>query len=451
MSILAITQHAPLLERLRSAFGPTGHEVRPCASALEVLTQAAWAQAQAVLVDAEGDPMDGYQFCHLLRAESRMLCQNVPVYLILDHPPGAEDQVRLRDAEGNGFLDVGDSPRRLFELISRHPAPEAPGQRRADQPSMVLAAGLDQTTRQRLTESLGHLGFSLEACAWSELPGALAAHLPVLLLLGAGGGATEARACLDSLPSLTKAPYPVLVGHPGEETVLADRLASGSLDWLALPVSEPLLALVVRRALERRHDRRVLQECRRQIDGLVTHRDHLEAEAALLRNEVLMDPLTELLNRRAFTQHLDHATNQWVRHLRPFVLILGDLDYFKLINDRFGHLVGDQVLKAVSQRIRATLRRSDLAFRIGGEEFAILLTETHLSAGLDVADKIRRRIDEAPVTLETGQSVFPTMSFGIGGPEGAEPEELFARVDQALYSAKHKGRNRVEVAEKSKA
>jgi len=162
-----------------------------------------------------------------------------------------------------------------------------------------------------------------------------------------------------------------------------------------------------------------------------------------------MDPLTELLNRRAFNQHLDHAVNQWVRHARPFVLILGDLDYFKLINDRFGHMVGDQVLKTVSLRIRASLRKSDLAFRIGGEEFAILLTETQLKAGLDVAEKIRRRIDETPVTLDSGQSVFPTMSFGIGGPDGHDAGALFSRVDTALYAAKHKGRNRVELTEKA--
>jgi diguanylate cyclase (GGDEF)-like protein len=127
------------------------------------------------------------------------------------------------------------------------------------------------------------------------------------------------------------------------------------------------------------------------------------------------------------------------------VLILGDLDYFKLINDRFGHLVGDQVLRAVAQRIGSSLRRSDLAFRIGGEEFAVILSESGLNAGAEVAEKIRRRIDELPVTLDSGQNVFPTMSFGVGAPDGSDGAALFARVDQALYLAKRKGRNRIEV------
>jgi diguanylate cyclase (GGDEF)-like protein len=103
------------------------------------------------------------------------------------------------------------------------------------------------------------------------------------------------------------------------------------------------------------------------------------------------------------------------------------------------------VLTAVAQRISTSLRRSDLAFRIGGEEFAILLSESSLKAGAEVAEKIRRRIDELPVTLESGQNVFPTMSFGLGAPDGSDSATLFARVDQTLYLAKRKGRNRVEV------
>jgi diguanylate cyclase (GGDEF)-like protein len=200
----------------------------------------------------------------------------------------------------------------------------------------------------------------------------------------------------------------------------------------------------LRRAVEWIHIKRIQMECQVQLGDLVEQRKVLELETTALRSEALTDPLTGLLNRRAFDQHLEHAVNQWDRHRRSFVLILGDLDYFKLINDRFGHMVGDQVLRAVAQRMGASLRRSDLAFRIGGEEFAIILTETSLRAGAEVAEKVRRRIDEAPVRLDSGQNVFPTMSFGIGAPDGGDCATLFARVDQALYVAKHKGRNRIE-------
>jgi diguanylate cyclase (GGDEF)-like protein len=171
----------------------------------------------------------------------------------------------------------------------------------------------------------------------------------------------------------------------------------------------------------------------------------LEIEAAALRSEVLTDPLTELLNRRAFDQNLDHAVRQWERHHRAFVLVLGDVDHFKLINDRFGHPVGDEVLRQMATRIRSALRKSDLAFRIGGEEFAVLLTETSVKGGAEVAHKLRRSIDEEPVILPAGQTIFPTMSFGVTGPGAPTLSALMAQVDKALYQAKSLGRNRVVV------
>lgn len=194
------------------------------------------------------------------------------------------------------------------------------------------------------------------------------------------------------------------------------------------------------------HARRIQAEYESAIHDLRERRSMLEIEAAALRNEVLTDPLTDLLNRRAFDQNLEHAVRQWERHRRAFVLVLGDVDHFKLINDRFGHPVGDQVLRQMAARLRAGLRKSDLAFRIGGEEFAVLLTETSLKAGSEVADKLRRRIDEKPLLLPGGQTIFPTMSFGVGGPGTLGPAELLAHVDRALYQAKSLGRNRVVVA-----
>ena len=108
--------------------------------------------------------------------------------------------------------------------------------------------------------------------------------------------------------------------------------------------------------------------------------------------------------------------------------------------------MGDEVLRQIAGRIRASLRKSDLAFRIGGEEFAILLTETSLKAGAEVGNKLRRSIDENPILLPTGQSIFPTMSFGVGGPGASTQEALMAQVDRALYQAKRMGRNQVVVA-----
>ena len=444
MQILAITQHPLFVDRLRTAFAGSGHDVSPLPDAVHALAHEGWGRTRILIVEAGGDPLDGYRLCHLLRGPSRMLFKDLAIFILLEHTPQDEDQARLVEAEGDGFLDAEATPAQLQRIL----APVLAGERRAGPaPAPLLACSLEGERLEGLRAGVAAAGFPLGTCTGDGLLEALAQGQPPVIFLGLAAHADDALHLLDLLARLPNPPYPILVGDLAGEARLQDLLGAGAFGWLDQPQSAARVQHAVRRGLAWQHTRRIQRECTAQIHALVERRGSLEVEAQALRSEVLMDPLTGLLNRRAFNQNLEHAINQWVRHGRPFVLILGDLDYFKLINDRFGHMVGDVVLKTVSQRIRASLRRSDLAFRIGGEEFAILLTETQLSAGLDVADKIRRRIDETPVTLESGQAVFPTMSFGIGKPDGEDAAALFSRVDQALYAAKHKGRNRVEVSE----
>ena len=420
MNLLAITRHSMLLERLRTAFEGAGHCVTAVPDHLHALADEAWSGVHLLLADAKGDPLDGYRLCHLLRAESRVLFRNMPIFIILDHPPDDLDQARLQEMDGDGFIEADASIHTLLATLGplmEGLTPFSPGPR-----ATILALTLPSARATAQIREVGrHLGLELQLCSRKTLLPAIQDLHPPILFLGLGASIDRTQATMRRL------------------------LMAGAMDWLPLPLSGPMLLHACRKAVEWIHIKRIQQECQFQIKDLVEQRRVLELETSALRSEVLTDPLTELLNRRAFNQHLEHAVNQWERHHRSFVLILGDLDYFKLINDRFGHLVGDKVLKAVAQRISSTLRRSDLAFRIGGEEFAILLHESSLSAGAEVAEKIRRRIDEVPVTLESGQKVFPTMSFGVGAQDAADSASLFARVDQSLYMAKRKGRNRIEI------
>jgi diguanylate cyclase (GGDEF)-like protein len=443
MNLLAITRHPMLLERLRTAFEGAGHTVTPVADHLNALANEAWNGAHVMLVDADGDPLDGYRLCHLLRAESRSLFRNLPIFLILDHPAGDADRAALQEVDGDGFLEADASIQALLTVLGPLMAGALP--RGPQTRATLLAQGVPEAQVRKITEAVQHLGFGLETCSREDLPEAARERRPPILFLGLGRSIEQAQAALQSLAGLPHPPYPIMVGALPAEAEQRRLLTAGAMDWLPLPLSGPMMLHACRKAMEWVHIKRIQSEYQFQLKDLVEQRKVLELETSALRSEVLTDSLTGLLNRRAFDQHLDHAVNQWERHRRSFVLILGDLDYFKLINDRFGHLVGDQVLKAVAQRIATTLRRSDLAFRIGGEEFAIILTESSLHAGAEVAEKVRRRIDEVPVSLESGQNVFPTMSFGLGTPDGADSAALFARVDQALYLAKRKGRNRIEL------
>ena len=441
MNILAITKHADLVERLRTAFEGAGNQILHVQDPLEALASEAWSQTQLILVDAIGDPMDGYRFCTLLRGESRILFQNLPIFLVFE-PSAPEVEFPLPDSpDVDGYIFSNDSIQRLLNALGT--VVEADSVRDGSRVPL-LAAGLRADQARRIRSLVEHFGFELIAVSTRELSKELSQTHAPLVLLGLDAKGAGALATLQAIRGNTHPPYVILVGKTPSQALQRKLLLAGVMDWLPLPLSPPMLLHACRRGLDWVHGKRIQKEIQIQINDLRERRVLLEMEAAALRTEVLLDPLTGLLNRRAFNQNLENAFNQWERHGRPFVLILGDIDYFKLINDRFGHLVGDEVLRTLAQRMRRGLRRSDLAFRIGGEEFAILLMETALQAGKEVAEKLRRKIDENPFSLEGGPTVFPTMSFGVGGPEGHTAASLLAAVDQVLYLAKNMGRNRIE-------
>jgi diguanylate cyclase (GGDEF)-like protein len=445
MNLLVISRHDDLVERLRMAFEGAGHRILHSGDPLDALARDAWNEAQVLLVDAGGDPMDGYRLCRLLRGEARVLFQNLPIFLILDHTPADQDHRALAEAEGDGFIPAGSTIQQLLSHLG--PVLAGGGSRESGQRVPVLAVGFQSGLIQRTREMLQHYAMEVHSTpARNALEAQRNLKAPVLLLGLSAGGVEGALSMLTQLREQNRLPYTILVGQVKDESAQRRLLLAGICDWVPLPLSSPRLIHACKRAIEWMHVRRIQTEYESAIHDLRERRSMLEIEAAALRNEVLTDPLTELLNRRAFDQNLEHALRQWERHRRAFVLLLGDVDHFKLINDRFGHPVGDEVLRQMAARIRSALRKSDLAFRIGGEEFAVLLSETTLKAGAEVANKLRRRIDEDPILLPAGQTIFPTMSFGVGGPGATSPAALLAQVDKALYQAKSLGRNRVVVA-----
>jgi diguanylate cyclase (GGDEF)-like protein len=167
---------------------------------------------------------------------------------------------------------------------------------------------------------------------------------------------------------------------------------------------------------------------------------HMHTEVAQ-RAEAVMDPLTQMLNRKALVTRVAELMQQARLTARPVGIVVGDLDHFKAINDGAGHQVGDAVLRDVAFRWRLSLRAYEMAYRLGGEEFLVLLPGASLQEAEEVAERLRRSVGAAPVS---GQAV--TMSFGVAASADGEPfdfEGLYARADRALYRAKGSGRDRV--------
>lgn len=165
----------------------------------------------------------------------------------------------------------------------------------------------------------------------------------------------------------------------------------------------------------------------------------VEIEAHISRS--LTDPLTGLPNRREFNERLEERMGAWNRRRDVFSLLLIDVDHFKKLNDRHGHLAGDQVLAAIGKALRTAVRREDAVARYGGEEFAVLLPSTSLDQAALVAQKVREAVARVVVN-RNNQDIAVTVSGGLAMIEPNERvESLIQRADSALYAAKAAGRN----------
>jgi len=161
-----------------------------------------------------------------------------------------------------------------------------------------------------------------------------------------------------------------------------------------------------------------------------------------LRRLASTDVLTGLLNRRRITESIDKEHARCMRAFRPLSLIICDIDYFKMINDRYGHDVGDQVLKSIG-KIFNTLRGYDSVARWGGEEFIVMLPDTDHAVAMTVAERLRVGVAESIIIVDDAQ-IPVTMTFGVAQIEKDEPwQSALARADKALYRGKECGRNRV--------
>lgn len=183
--------------------------------------------------------------------------------------------------------------------------------------------------------------------------------------------------------------------------------------------------------------------------------EELKKEVAILRKLVYKDPLTGLYNRRGFLEVGEkmfnsamkshkHSSRRKNYSISSLSLIFCDLDNFKKVNDKFGHLVGDKVLKLISSLMVNSLRSSDLVCRWGGEEFVIMLVGADIKDAFKVAENLRINLLQRKFLISKGKSINMTASFGVSEIDGANDlEDLVLEADEAMYKAKKQGKNKV--------
>ena len=173
--------------------------------------------------------------------------------------------------------------------------------------------------------------------------------------------------------------------------------------------------------------------------------EKLQAQLHESKIQLLRDPLTGIANRLAYDERIIVEYNRWKRTNSPLCLALWDLDHFKKINDRYGHGVGDRVLKLFADIIQSRIRKVDLFARVGGEEFTLLMPDTSIENAMNLNNKLRVMLEECNFHYE-GRHCQITSSVGIAEfRRGDKAETVLERADKALYQSKNNGRNRCTV------
>lgn len=188
------------------------------------------------------------------------------------------------------------------------------------------------------------------------------------------------------------------------------------------------------------------QELRASITSLRSTQDELRKNNARLAEMAMTDPLTCLYNRRYFFDHLENECAHMNRRTKAIALIILDIDHFKLVNDQYGHQMGDMVLNELSRVVEKALRSGEILARIGGEEFGVLIPDADRNAAANVALRICREVREHVFQDDEGQALRVTCSAGvttINEPSFRTADTLYKQADIALYAAKEAGRNRI--------
>lgn len=234
---------------------------------------------------------------------------------------------------------------------------------------------------------------------------------------------------------------------------------SSDLDELKDSISKHLDSIY--RAVDQ-HDgdgKKVQAQKEAEVKALQERIKAMEQETAYIRKRLkeergkaLRDSLTKLPNREAYDERFELELERWKRYKKPTTLVVADIDFFKKINDSYGHLSGDKVLQIIAKELRNRIRKTDFVARYGGEEFVLLLPETDMDTATQVIEKVREMVGGLPFHFRD-EHIKITMSFGLiefkDGAAGEDENEvqqgiLFERADEALYKAKQNGRNRLE-------
>ena len=401
-----------------------------------------------VLLDVMMPGMDGYEVC--TRIKSDPVSAHIPVVMVTALNE-VSDRVRGLEAGADDFLTKPVNDIALFSrirsLVRLKRASDEWRSREAtavelgvavaaeNAPGSVLLIGDGMLDRESVRDMLASQGHDVtEANTDAEAFELVMTRDFDLVMLADGERQSDAlRFCsqLRSQPEKRHQPVLLVVPDPASER-LAKALELGVNDYLVRPIERDELIARSRTQIRRkRYEERLRENYTFSVNAAVT------------------DSLTGMYNRRYLESHFQRVCERLGDAHKSISALVIDIDHFKLVNDTFGHDIGDEVLQNVAKRIQSNLRGFDTAVRYGGEEFVVLLPDAPLAAAAAAAERLCRSISATPVPA-TGQDdgLGVTVSIGVATAIAGQEdlEDLIRRGDQALYAAKDAGRNRVMTA-----
>jgi two-component system cell cycle response regulator len=448
-TVLVVDDVEANLKLLEARLTADYFEVRTARNGAEGLQICAQERTDVVLLDVMMPGMDGFEVCRRLKSDPRT--QHLPVIIItaLDQP---SDKVRGLEAGADDFLtklvdDVALITRvrnlaRLKvltdEMLMRASTQEQMGfasigvdLEELAQGGQILVVEDRERSAERIVEAL-EAEHAVERVTDPAAALVLVAETNYDLMIVSLSleQADGLRLCsqVRSIDGTRHLPLMIIV-EPGEEARLLRGLDIGVNDYIVRPVDANELVARARTQVKRK----------RFVEHL---RDRLEETVEM----AMLDPLTALHNRRYMMSHLETLLQEATMRDKQVSVLMLDIDYFKAVNDTHGHDAGDAVLREFAERVRRNIRGIDLACRLGGEEFVVVMPDTDLAKAYLIGERLRQCIAAAPFYAgERASALRMTASVGVAAIEQPSdtPSRILKRADQALYCAKRDGRNRV--------
>ncbi len=448
--VLVVDDVLPNIKLLEAKLTREYYDVFSAANGQDALVSARENNPDIVLLDVMMPGMDGFEVCRQMKADPAI--SHIPVVMVtaLSDP---QDRVQGLEAGADDFLTKPVNDVALFarvrslvrlktmsdELRLRQETSTSFGV--VDSASIaepldladasVLVVEDSPADSHNLENALsGSYRVEVVKDGSQAMARARDANFDLIVVsLGISSG-DPLRLCSHIRTTEETRQVPVLILVEEEDT---DRLATGLElgvnDYLVRPIDQNELLARARTQVRRKR-----------------YQDELRANYQKSMSMAMTDSLTGLFNRRYAMTHLEAHLER--SRAQPVSLMMLDIDHFKSINDTYGHPVGDEVLVELSARIGRYVRGIDLAARLGGEEFVVVLPETDEEFAAHVAERLRRNIADEPFSIAVDPSKLDvTCSIGVAqSVEGDTPDDLLKRADDALYAAKRQGRDRVITA-----